>query len=316
MGVKAAVSQGRAGRAPAPAGAVPAGTGATSALGRALPVSLVLTGAVSVQLGAGIADKLFGQVPPAALTTLRLWAAALILAAVAGPGAVRAVRQLARQRQWGTAGSTVAFGIGLAVMNFAIYQSFARIPMGIAVTTEFLGPLAVAVGGARRPVTAAWVALAAAGVLLLARGSGGHLNLAGVAWALVSAAGWAAYILLSKATGQRMTGASGLVLAMIVAAVLVTGPGVAAGGRSMFRPALLGAGAGIGLLSSVIPYWLELETLRRVPARVFGVWMSLQPAVAALIGLVMLGQRLSVAEWLGICCVVAASAGAARGGRA
>ncbi len=299
----------------APAGVVRAGSGASPLLGPALPAALVLTGAVSVQLGAGIADKLFTQVPPAAMTTLRLWAAALILAAVAGRGTVRAVRQLARRREWGTAGSTVAFGIGLGVMNFAIYQAFARIPMGIAVTTEFLGPLTVAVAGARRLISAAWVALAAAGVLLLARGSGGHLNVAGVAWALVAAAGWAAYILLSKSTGQRMTGASGLVLAMVVAAALVTTPGVVAGGRSMFRPALLGAGAGIGLLSSVIPYWLELEALRRVPAKVFGVWMSLQPAVAALIGLVMLGQRLSAAEWAGICCVVAASAGAARGGQ-
>jgi inner membrane transporter RhtA len=157
------------------------------------------------------------------------------------------------------------------------------------------------------------VALAAMGVLLLARGSGGHLNLAGVAWGLVAAAGWAAYILLSKATGQRMEGASGLVLAMGVAALLVTAPGLAAGGRSMFRPAALGEGAAIGLLSSVVPYWLELEALRRVPARVFGVWMSLQPAVAALIGLVMLGQRLSMAEWAGICCVVVASAMVFRG---
>jgi inner membrane transporter RhtA len=149
--------------------------------------------------------------------------------------------------------------------------------------------------------------------VLLARGSGGHLNLAGVAWGLVAAAGWAAYILLSKATGQRMEGASGLVLAMGVAALLVTAPGLAAGGRSMFTPVALGEGAAIGLLSSVVPYWLELEALRRVPARVFGVWMSLQPAVAALIGLVMLSQRLSVAEWAGIGCVVVASAGAARG---
>ena len=292
-----------------------AGSRTSPPLSQALPVALVLAGAVSVQLGAGIATRLFTQVPPAAVTTLRLWAAVLILVAVAGRGTARAVRHLARHRQWGTVGSTVAFGIGLGVMNFAIYQSFARIPLGIAVTTEFLGPLAVAVGGARRLISVAWVALAAAGVLLLARGSGGHLNVAGVAWGLVAAAGWAAYIVLSKATGQRMTGASGLVLAMVVAAALVTGPGVVAGGRSLFRPALLGAGAAIGLLSSVIPYWLELETLRRVPARVFGVWMSLQPAVAALIGLVMLEQRLSVAEWTGICCVVAASAGAARGGQ-
>jgi inner membrane transporter RhtA len=280
----------------------------------ALPAALVLSGAVAVQAGAGIADRLFSQLPPAAVTTLRLWAAALIMLIVGWRGAARAVASLVRRRAWRDAGATASFGITLGVMNFSIYQAFERIPLGVAVTVEFLGPLAVAVAGARRMVSLAWVGLAAAGVLLLAQGSGGHLDLAGVAFALVSAACWAGYILLSRATGQRFSGSSGLVIAMCVAAVVVTGPGVAAGAPAMFRPALLATGAAIGLLSSVIPYWLEYEALRRVPARVFGVWMSMQPAVAALIGLIMLGQRLSLAEWAGICCVVAASAGAARGG--
>ena len=282
----------------------------------ALPAALVLTGAVSVQAGAGIAARLFDQVPPAAVTTLRLWAAALIMLAVGGRGAARAVAGLARRRAWRDAAATSAFGIALAFMNFAIYQAFARIPLGIAVTIEFLGPLAVAVAGARRPrrlASLAWVALAAAGVLLLAKGSGGQLNLAGVAFALLAAAGWAGYIVLSRATGQRLAGPSGLVIAMCVAAVLVTAPGVVAGAPQMFRPQVLATGVAIGLLSSVIPYWLEFEALRRVPARVFGVWMSMQPAVAALIGLAMLGQRLSPAEWAGICCVAVASGGAARG---
>lgn len=301
---------------------------------------LVLAGAVSVQAGAGLADRLFGQVPPAAVTALRLWAAALILLAVGWHGASRAVAGLLRTRDpvrerspltakaplrkapLGTealrdTAATVSFGIALATMNFAIYQSFARIPLGIAVTIEFLGPLAVAVAGAggrgSRLVSLVWVALAAAGVVLLARGSGGHLNLAGVAFALVSAAGWAGYIMLSRATGQRFPGTSGLVIAMCVAAVLVTAPGLAAGAPRMFRPSLLATGAAIGLLSSVIPYWLEFQALRRVPARVFGVWMSMQPAIAALIGLLLLSQRLSLAEWAGICCVAVASGGAARG---
>ena len=296
-----------------------------------LPVGLVLAGAISVQAGAGIASRLFAEVPPAAVTALRLWGALLIMVVLAGRGTARELTGLVRRRAWGDALISGSFGIGLGLMNFAIYQAFARIPLGIAVTTEFLGPLAVALvgalraGGARRErggpgglvlIPLGYTALAAGGVLLLARGSGGHLNLAGVAWGLVSAAGWAAYILLSKAAGQRMAGASGLVVAMAVAAAGVTAPGVVAGGAAMFRPRFLGEGLAIGLLSSVVPYWLELEALRRVAARVFGVWMSLQPAVAALIGLVMLGQRLSVAEWLGICCVVAASAGAARGGTA
>jgi inner membrane transporter RhtA len=282
----------------------------------ALPAALVLTGAVSVQAGAGIAARLFGQVPPAAVTTLRLWAAALIMLAVGGRGAARAAAGLARRRAWRDAAATSAFGVALAFMNFAIYQAFARIPLGIAVTIEFLGPLAVAVAGAgraRRLASLVWVALAAAGVLLLAKGSSGQLNLAGVAFALLAAAGWAGYILLSRATGQRLAGPSGLVIAMCVAAVLVTAPGVVAGAPEMFRPEVLATGVAIGLLSSVIPYWLEFEALRRVPARVFGVWMSMQPAVAALIGLTMLGQRLSLAEWAGICCVAVASGGAARG---
>jgi len=277
---------------------------------------LVLAAAVSVQSGAGIAARLFSELPPAAVTTLRLWSAALIMLAVGGRGAARVVADLAKRRAWRDAVATGTFGIFLAVMNFAIYQAFERIPLGIAVTIEFLGPLAVAVAGARRILSLVWVALAAAGVLLLAQGSGGHLDLAGVAFALLSAVGWAGYILFSRSTGQRVPGSAGLVIAMCVAALLVTAPGVAAGAPQMFRPSLLLTGAAIGLLSSVIPYWLEFEALRRVPPRVFGVWMSLQPAVAALIGLAMLGQRLSAAEWAGICCVTVASGGAARGGAA
>ncbi|HEX6453661.1 MAG TPA: EamA family transporter [Trebonia sp.] len=282
---------------------------------QALPAALVLTGAISVQAGAGIADRMFGQVPPAAVTALRLWAAALILLLIAGRGTVRAVTGLIRDRAWADGVTPVTFGIALGLMNFAIYQAFARIPLGIAVTIEFLGPLVVAAAGARRLAGLGWAALAGGGVLLLAKGSGGHLNLAGVGFALLSAAGWAGYILLSRASGQRMPGSSGLVIAMCVAAVGVTGPGLAAGGTAMFRPAVLASGAAIGLLSSVIPYWLEFQALRRVPARVFGVWMSMQPAVAAVIGLLLLGQRLSSAEWAGICCVAVASGGAARGNK-
>ena len=267
-----------------------------------------------MQVGAGIADRLFSQLPPAAVTSLRLWAAALIMLAVAGRGAAQAVADLVSRRAWRDAVASAAFGIVLGVMNFSIYQAFERIPLGIAVTVEFLGPLVVAVAGARRRAGLAWAGLAAVGVLSLTNASGGRLDLAGVAFALVSAASWAAYILLSRATGQRFSGASGLVIAMCVAAVLVTGPGLAQGAPAMFRPSLLATCALIGLLSSVVPYWLDVETLRRVPARVFGVWMSLQPAVAALVGLALLGQRLSLPEWAGICCVVVASGGAARTG--
>jgi inner membrane transporter RhtA len=289
-----------------------------------VPAALVLAGAVSVQSGAGIAARLFGQLPPASVTTLRLWSAALIMLIVAGRAAARAVAGLAARRAWTDGVITLTFGMALGFMNFAIYQAFARVPLGIAVTIEFLGPLAVTVTGTlrgdsttnrhghRRAAGLGYAALAAAGVVLLAGTVGGtRLNWAGVAWAATAGTAWAAYILGSKAAGQRLPGASGLVIAMCVAAVAVTAPGVAAGAPKMFRPSFLATGAGIGLLSSVIPYWLELEALRRIPTSLFGVWMSVQPAVAALIGLAVLSQRLSPAEWAGIACVVTASAGAA-----
>ena len=295
----------------------------------ALPAALVLAGAVSVQSGAGIADRLFSQLSPASVTTLRLWSAALIMLIVAGRGAARAVAGLAARRAWTDGLITLTFGIALGFMNFAIYQAFARLPLGIAVTIEFLGPLSVTVAGTLRSTggqgAGAWrrlaglgyAALAAAGVALLAGTLGtSHLNWAGVAWAAAAGSAWAAYILGSKAAGQRLPGASGLVIAMCVAAVAVTAPGVAAGAPVMFRPRFLATGAAIGLLSSVIPYWLELEALRRIPTSLFGVWMSVQPAVAALIGLVVLAQHLIPAEWAGIACVVAASAGAAGTARA
>jgi inner membrane transporter RhtA len=278
-----------------------------------------------VQSGAGIADRLFSQLPPASVTTLRLWSAAVIMLIVAGRGTARAVAGLAARRGWTDGVITLAFGIALGFMNFAIYQAFARLPLGIAVTIEFLGPLSVTVAGtlrggagaSRRMTGLGYAALAAAGVALLAGTLGtSHLDWVGVAWAAAAGTAWAAYILGSKAAGQRLPGASGLVIAMCVAAVAVTAPGLAAGAPAMFRPQFLATGAGIGLLSSVIPYWLELEALRRIPTSLFGVWMSVQPAVAALIGLLVLAQRLSLAEWAGIACVVAASAGAASAARA
>jgi inner membrane transporter RhtA len=152
-------------------------------------------------------------------------------------------------------------------------------------------------------------------VVVLTRGGHGHLDLAGVLFAGLAGACWAAYIVLSSATGRRFPGSAGLAIAMVVSAVLVTPPALIAGGSAMFRPGVLATGAAIGVLSSVIPYRLELASLRRMPTRVFGVWMSMEPAVAALIGLVMLGQHLTVTEWLAIGCVMVACAGAARSAR-
>jgi inner membrane transporter RhtA len=303
---------------------------AEAALGATPPAVLVLAGVVCVQVGAGLAARLFTQVPPAAVTGLRLWAAALLLAVLGARGLRREITGLIRRRAWADTAVVAAFGITLAVMNYSIYQAFARIPLGVAVTVEFLGPLAVAVAASRRALDLAWVALAGAGVALLSQEGGpapaagshgtgpalaGHglagLNPAGLLFALAAAVSWAVYILLSAATGRRFPGSSGLTVAMGVAALAVTPAGLLAGGRSLLRPGVLGTGVAIGLLSSIIPYSLELEALRRIPAKVFGIWMSLEPAVAALVGLVMLGQSLSLAEWAAIGCVTVASAGAA-----
>jgi inner membrane transporter RhtA len=290
------------------------------------PSALVLTGIISVQLGAGLATRLFSQVAPAAVTGLRLWSAAVVLAVLGGRGLATAVRAMVGGRAWRDAAVVVAFGLTLAVMNLSIYQSFARIPLGVAVTIEFLGPLAVAVAASRRLIDLLWVALAGTGVALLARGgppavttvtggapAGTGLAWSGVAFALVAAAAWAAYILLSAATGRRFSGSSGLVIAMGVAALAVTPVALVAARGALARPGVLATGAAIGLLSSVVPYRFELEALRRIPAGVFGIWMSLEPAVAALVGLVLLGQGLGAAEWAAVGCVMVACAGAARG---
>jgi inner membrane transporter RhtA len=303
-------------------GREPAQIGGAALLGAVPPPGLVLTGIVSVQVGAGLAARLFTEIPPAAVTGLRLWSAAALLVVAGWRGLAAALRQLGRDRAWRDAAVVAAFGVTLAIMNFSIYQAFARIPLGIAVTVEFLGPLAVAVATSRRAVDLLWVSLAATGVVLLAHGGaaagsashdGRGAVLAGIAFALVAAAAWAAYNLLSAATGRRFAGSSGLVIAMVIAGVLVTPSGVIAGGTALLRPGVLATGVAIGLLSSIIPYSLELEALRRIPPKVFGIWMSLEPAVAALVGLVMLGQNLAEREWAAIGCVMAACAGAARG---
>src|SRR5579859_5435655 len=278
-----------------------------------LPAAMILAGIFSVQAGAGIADKLFGQIPPAAVTGLRLWTSAAAMAVISGRGLARAFGDLVKRRAWADGGIAGSFGISLLIMNFSIYQSFSRIPLGVAVTIEFLGPLAVAVAGSRHLKDVGWVALAATGVVLLTQGGHGRLNLAGVLFAGLAGACWAAYIVLSSATGRRFPGSAGLAIAMVVSAVIVTPSALVAGGRAMFRPAVLATGAAIGILSSVIPYRLELEALRRMPMRLFGVWMSPEPAVAALIGLALLGQHLSVVEWIAIGCVMIACAGAAGG---
>jgi len=272
-------------------------------------VALVVVAVTSLQFGAGFAATLFDDLGPAGAAFLRLAVAAVVL--------VGAWRPRLRGRSRQDLATAVAFGITLGVMNLAIYASFDRIPLGIAVTIEFVGPLGVAIAGSRRPVDALWIALAGGGIVLLAgRGEGGGgLDALGVALAVLAGIAWAAYIGLSQRTGRIFPGATGLAVAMVVGAVVAAPLGIAQAGGALLHPSLLAAGAAVALASSVLPYSLEMEALRRLPARVFGILMSLEPALAALAGLVVLDQQLSARDWLAIALVVAASAGATAGAR-
>jgi inner membrane transporter RhtA len=264
---------------------------------------LVVIGIVSVQAGAAIAKDLFGTISPTSLVFLRLATSTLVLLAVARPS----VRGRSRA-DWAV---VAAFGISLAVMNWAIYQSFARIPLGIAVTIEFIGPLALAVLGSRRAKDLAWVGLAGAGVVLLGF-EPADLDPAGVAFALLAGAAWAAYILMSAETGRRWPGFDGLAIASAVATLLLTGPALVSGGTALLDPRVLLIGALVGVLSSVIPYSCELVALRTLRPSVFGILMSLEPAAAALAAIVVLHELLTPLQWLAVACVVLASVGATR----
>jgi inner membrane transporter RhtA len=268
---------------------------------RAVAVGLVLAAAGSLQVGAAFAVTLFDELGPGGAAFLRLALAAIVLWAIWRPEIPSHPpdRRLA-----------FAFGVALGLMNWSIYESIARIPLGVAVTIEFAGPLLVAVIGSRRPLDGAWVTLAAAGILLLADPGGGSIDGLGVFFALCAAACWMAYIHLSQRTGQAFPGGSGLALAMAVGALIVLPAGVVQGEAALIEPDLLGAALVVALASSVLPYSLELEALRRLPAAVFGVLMSLEPAVAALAGFVVLAQDLGARELLAIAMVVVASAGA------
>jgi inner membrane transporter RhtA len=265
----------------------------------------VLVGIASVQVGAALATKLFAHLGPAGTVLVRVLFAAVVLWAIWRP----------RPRAHGAAQLRLAalFGLALAFMNLSFYEALDRIPLGVAVTLEFLGPLGVALAGSRSRVDVLWALLAAAGVALL--GGVGAANATGVLLALAAGGFWAAYILLNARVGRAFAGGDGLAIAMAIATLPLIPLGVAAAGSQLLHPSLLAAGFGVALLSSVIPYSLELEALRRMRPQPFGVLMSIEPAMAALAGFVVIGQGLSALDVAGIALVVAASAGATLGTR-
>jgi inner membrane transporter RhtA len=269
------------------------------------PTALVLLSIVSVQLGAAIAKGLFDSLGPGGTVFVRIAFAALVLIVLVRPAL----------GGYDRAGYLIAglFGLVLAGMNFSIYLAIDRIPLGVAVTLEFVGPLGVAVAGSRRMLDLLWVVLAAAGILLLAPlglFGGTDLDPVGVAFAMFAGCLWASYILLSARTGSVFPGGTGLVIALCVGTVVLAPFGIAGAGYALLDPRLLLAGFAVAMLSSVITFSLELEALRKIPARVFGVLMSLEPAVAALAGLLVLGERLGLRAVAAVFCVTVAAAGA------
>ncbi|MFE0102338.1 DMT family transporter [Streptomyces sp. NPDC059009] len=271
-------------------------------------VGLVLAGTLSVQFGSAFAALLFPRAGALGTVALRIAFAAVLLLVVARP----------RLRGYARADWAVVCGFGLALggMNSLFYQAIDRIPLGAAVTLEVLGPLLLSVVTSRRAASLLWAGLALAGVYLLGSDGFGSLNVAGVAFALGAGAMWAAYIVFNSRAGARFPRLDGLAIAMSVAALVTLPLGIGAAGATLLEPAVLGLGLAIAVVSSGVPYTLELLALRRLPAPTFAVLTCLAPAVAALAGFLVLGQGLTLPQCAAIAMVVAASAGAVRtGGR-
>ncbi|WP_330245760.1 EamA family transporter [Streptomyces sp. NBC_00562] len=268
------------------------------------PVALVVAGGLSVQFGSAVAALLMPRAGALGVVTLRLVVAAIVLLVVCRPK----LRGHSRA-DWGT---VVAFGIAMGAMNMLFYQALDRIPLGAAVTLEVLGPLALSVIASRRLINFVWAGLALGGVFLLGGGGFDRLDPLGAAFALGAGAMWATYIVFSARTGRRFPQADGLALAMVVAAVLSLPLGILESGAKLAVPSTLAMGAAVALMSSVLPYTLELMALRRLPAHTFAVLMSLEPAIAATAGFLILDQALTATDALAIALVIGASMGAVR----
>jgi inner membrane transporter RhtA len=278
----------------------------TAATGRTQGAALlVLASIVSVQCGAALATTLFDEIGTAGAVFLRAGFGALVLLAVTRGAPLRV-------REWPHR-DVLLLGGAVAAVNLVFYAALDRLPLGIAVTLEFVGPLGVAIAASHRRRDLVWALLAAIGIVLLSDGTGGEsVDVLGIALALTAGAFWGAYIVLSDRVGDLAPGASGATMAAVLSALIVAPLGLAQGGGELFTPAHLAIGAAVGVLSTAVPYVFEIEALRRLPRAVFGVLMSLEPAVAAAIGFFALSQGLDAIEVVAIALVVIASAGALR----
>lgn len=267
------------------------------------PIPAVLVAIVSVQGGAAIAKGLFPVLGATGTAGIRIGLSALMLLAAFRPSVTRLTGE-----QWR---AVVPYGITLGAMNVLFYLALARVPLGLAVTLEFVGPLGVAVTHSRRALDLLWVVMAAAGIALIAPWSAQGIDPVGALFALLAGACWAGYIVLGGRLSRVLSGGAAVATGMVVATLVILPFAVAGGTLGRLTPLLLGAGALVALLSSALPYTCEMHALRTMPSRTFSIFMSLEPAVAALAGLAFLGERLGPLQWLSVGLVIAASAGAA-----
>jgi inner membrane transporter RhtA len=269
-----------------------------------LPSLAVMASLFSVNLGAAFAKELFPLVGIAGVTAIRVGLSALVLLAIWRPWHVRLARR--------DLTSLLVYGATLGLMNLSIYNAFARIPLGVALSIEVMGPLAVVLLSSRRLLDFAWTALAMVGLYLLLRPGEGAvaLDLLGVGFAIAAGACWAFYIVFGKRVSAVMPGGQAVALGMVVAALITVPLGVTQAGSTLLAPHILAVGLGVALLSSAVPYTLEMLALRHLPSKVFGILVSSAPAIAALAGFVVLGETLTGAQWLAISLVILASAGA------
>ena len=266
------------------------------------PIPAVLFAIISVQSGAAIAKGLFPIIGATGTASLRIAISALILLAVYKPNLFKITSE-----QWKF---VIPYGLSLGAMNLIFYLAIERIPIGLAVTLEFIGPLLVAVLGSKRIIDFLWVLLAAAGIILIAPWSNNGIDLVGVLFALLAGALWASYIVLGGKISKIMKGGEAVSTGMLFAALLIVPFGIIGNGLINLTPNLWGLGIALALLSSAIPFTLEMKALGQMPARTFSILMSLEPAAAAISGLLFLQEYLSVNEILAVIFVIIASVGA------
>jgi len=265
------------------------------------PIPAVLLSIISVQCGAAIAKGLFPQIGAAATASLRIGLSAIILMIAFRPNLSKL-----NFKQWKY---VILYGICLGTMNMIFYMAIARIPVGLGVTLEFVGPLLLAIFGSKKAVDFLWVILAATGIALIAPWTNTGLDIVGVLLALLAGVFWAGYIILGGRISKIMKGGDAVAIGMIFATIVILPFGIFGGGLGQLNPKLLGLGAALALLSSAIPFTLEMRALKQLPARTFSILMSLEPAMASLAALVFLNEYLSLKECFAVAFVVIASAG-------